>query len=92
MSNAVARSEASAPRVLVRDEGGDHDVFEVLGFTDNIVRVRSPYLFELGEELSVRVERDAQITDTTARVRAHVGPIDSRITELELLDPAAPEL
>jgi hypothetical protein len=87
VSNAAARSEASAPRVLVRDEGGDHDVFEVLGFTDNIIRVRSPYLFELGEELAVRVDRDGQSTDTTVKVRAHVGPSDSRITELELLSP-----
>ncbi len=62
-------------------------MFEVLGFTDTIVRVRSPYLFELGEELAVRVERDGQTTDTTVRVRAHVGPTDSRITELELLSP-----
>ena len=76
-------------RVLVIDGDRSHDVFDVLGIADGIARVRSPLLFEIGEELAVRIEQDGTVTETTARVRGHVGPADSRITELELLDDGA---
>jgi len=61
-----------------------HDVFEVLGVEDSIVRVRSPYLFEIGEELKLQLEQDGTVYDAVARVRGHVGPGDARVTELEL--------
>ena len=73
-------------RVLVIDGNRSHDVFDVLGIADGIARVRSPLLFEVGEELAVRIELDGAVTETTVRVRGHVGPADSLITELELLD------
>ncbi len=73
-------------RVLVIDGDRAHDVFDVLGIADGIARVRSPLLFEIGEELSVRIEQDGTVTETTVRVRSHLGPADARITELELLD------
>lgn len=76
-------------RVLVIDGDRSHDVFEVLGIADGIARVRSPLLFEIGEELAVRIEQDGIVTETTVRVRRHVGPADARITELELLDDGA---
>jgi len=76
-------------RVLVIDGDRSHDVFDVLGIADGIARVRSPLLFEIGEQLSVRIEQDGAVTETTVRVRAHTGPTDSRITELELLDDGA---
>jgi hypothetical protein len=84
MSGRAALSEASAPRVLVVDGEMSHDVFEVLELTEELARVRSPYLFEVGEELSVRVEHDGKTSEMLARVRAHVGPADARVTELEL--------
>ncbi|MBA3459320.1 MAG: hypothetical protein H0T46_05120 [Deltaproteobacteria bacterium] len=59
-------------------------MFEVLNIADGVARVKSPLLFEIGEELSVRVEQDGVTTAMTARVRAHIGPEDARITELEL--------
>ena len=76
-------------RVLVIDGNRSHDVFDVLGIADGIARVRSPLLFEVGEELTVRIEQDGVVTETTVRVRGHIGPADSRITELELLDDGA---
>lgn len=82
--SSPALSEAPLPRVLVVDERGSHEVFDVIELTDAVARVRSPFLFEIGEQLAVRIERAGRITEATARVRAHAGPPDARITELEL--------
>jgi hypothetical protein len=81
---AAIESATASPRVLVLDGDEAHDVFEVLGISNGVARVRSPLLFEIGEELGVRVEQDGKSTETTARVRAHIGPVDARVTELEL--------
>lgn len=89
MSSPAAVSEASTqrlPRLLVLDEGQPYEVFDVLALADGLARVRSPFLFEVGEELMVRIEVDGRVSEATARVRAHVGPDEARITELELLD------
>ena len=52
-----------------------HDVFEVVEIVPTaIARVRSPFLFEIGEELRVRIEQD-RVFEVIARVRAHVGPV-----------------
>jgi hypothetical protein len=89
MSGGAALGEVAArsPRVLVVDGDAAHDVFEVLGITDNVARVRSTLMFEIGEALSVRVEQDGVTTEMLGRVRAHIGPTDARITELELSEP-----
>jgi hypothetical protein len=79
-------SEPSPPRVLVLDGEAMHEVFEVLGISGNVIRARSAYLFEPGEELSVRIEHDGRVLDATARVRAHTGQDDTRITELEITE------
>ena len=80
----AAFSEAASPRILVVDGDQPHEVFDVLGISDGVARVRSPFLFEIGEELAVRIEQDGKVTEAVARVRAHVGPADARITELEI--------
>lgn len=90
MSSPAALSEASTPRISVLDDGRPHEVFDVLGITDGVARVRTPYLFEIGEELAVRIEQDGNVSEATARVRAHVGAGDARITELELVDRSVP--
>lgn len=72
--------------VLVVDGDRAHEVFDVLGIADGVARVRSPYLFEIGEELTVRIEQDGTVTEAVARVRAHVGPPDAQVTELEISD------
>jgi len=82
-SGEPARATA-APRVIVVDGGTEHDVFEVIELADGIARVRSPYLFEIGEELAVRFAQGGAFLDGTARVRAHSGPADDPVTELEL--------
>lgn len=79
----------SGTAVVVLDGATSHDVFELVELVGEVVRVRSPLWFEIGEELRVRVDQDGKVTERTARVRAHVGPADGRITELELLGGAA---
>ncbi len=84
MSSRPALDVASAPRVLVRDGERTHDVFDVVSIADDVLRVRSPLLFEIGEELQIRIEQDGRTSDVTARVRAHVRTGDALVTELEL--------
>jgi hypothetical protein len=89
---AALSSEPSSPRLLLLDGEAPHDVFDVLGMSSNIIRVRSAFLFEVGEELTVRIELDGTTTDAVARVRAHLGPDDAPITELEISErPEPPE-
>lgn len=76
--------------MAVVDGEQPYELFDVLEIVDDLARVRSPFLFEIGEELTVRIEQDGQVSDAHARVRAHVGPADMRITELELTDRTAP--
>jgi NADP-dependent 3-hydroxy acid dehydrogenase YdfG len=73
-------------RVLLVEGSGVHDIFEVVELTDTLARVRSPYLFEIGEELKVKVERNSVSREHVARVVAHAaqGPADAKVTELEL--------
>ena len=65
------------PRVLLVEAGTTHDVFDVVEVADGIVRARSAFLFEIGEELKLTIDDKP----ATARVRAHT----SGVTELELL-------
>ena len=67
------------PRVLLVDNGTPHDIFEVVEVAGDVVRVRAPYLFEIGEQLELRID-DGTVK---ARVRGHVGGTD-KITELEI--------
>lgn len=87
---AALSSDASPPRLLVLDGGMPHEVFDVLGMSSNIIRVRSAYLFEVGEELSVRIELDGTVSEALARVRAHLGPAEAPITELEISERSEP--
>lgn len=90
MTSPAALRE-SPPRVLVLDEDRSHDVFDVLAIDADVVRVRSPFLFEIGEQLAIRIEQDGSTTDAVATVRAHVGPTDGRITELEISERGDPK-
>ena len=90
MQSRAARSEASSPRVIVLDDDRPPDVFEVIGIVEGVARVRAPYLFEVDEGLLVRIEQDGSVSEAIARVRGHVGPVESRITELELTERTEP--
>jgi hypothetical protein len=90
MSGEPAASGAQLPRVVLVDGGKSHDVFEVIEERDGVVRARAPFLFEIGEEMTVQIERDGTVVDAQARVRAHVVVDGDAITELELSDQSEP--
>ena len=58
------------------------DVFEVVEHGDSIISARSPFLFEIGEELQIRIESNGTSREATVRVRGHRA---DAVTELELL-------
>ncbi len=76
-------------RVLLVEGAATHDVFDVVERTPGLVRVQTPFLFEVGEELKLRVEDGGTTTDHIARVRGHVMSGDAMVTELELGDAPA---
>ena len=90
MSGQPGASGSSAARVLLVDGGQTHDVFELVELTEGLARVRTAFLFELGEELRLRVEDAGTTFEVPARVVAHAGAGDDRITELELGERGAP--
>src|SRR5579859_4942062 len=77
-------SDPSPPRILVVSGDSVLELFEVVEVADGVVRARSAYLFERGEELAVRIEQGGSASDAIARVRGHAGPTERRITELEI--------
>jgi len=88
-------SDAALPRLLV--QGGESsaqefDVFEVVEVAGDVIQVRSAFLFEVGEQLPVRIEHEGGVSDAIARVRAHLGPDDARITELEISERSEPQV
>jgi hypothetical protein len=83
-------SDASPLRVLVVDGAAEHEVFEVVAVAGQVVRVRSAFLFDIGEELEVRIRRVGSVREASARVRGHSGPAEARVTELEISERRAP--
>jgi hypothetical protein len=86
----AATGEAATPRVLLVEDEGIFEVFDVLGLADGVLRVRTAYLFEVGEELRVKIEQDGEVTEAAARVRAHLGSDEAKVTELEISDRSEP--
>ncbi len=84
MTSPAAEPRVATPRIDVLDGGTSYDLFEVVSLDDKLARVRTPFLFEIGEELAIRIERDGRVFSATATVRAHVGPADAKVTELAL--------
>jgi hypothetical protein len=74
-------------RVVLIDDGQPHDVLEVIDVSDNLVRARTAFLFEIGEELALRFEDAGKSWDAIGRVRGH----DKGVTELELSDQTEPK-
>ena len=77
MHCAACYGSFSVTTALVLDDGTPYDLLDVLEIEGDLARVRSPFLFEIGEELKLTIDDK----EATARVRAHTDGI----TELELL-------
>jgi hypothetical protein len=94
MSGRPALSgDAPLPRLLVHGGGSPadaFDVFEVVAASGDVIQVRSAFLFEVGEQLRLRIEHGGTASDAIARVRAHRGPDDARVTEIEILERSEP--
>ncbi|MGE0868652.1 MAG: hypothetical protein AB7P03_08825 [Kofleriaceae bacterium] len=90
MSGQAALSELSLLRLLIVDNGQSHEVFEVISIDGDLVRVRSAFLFEIGEELTVQLERDGSICDAIAQVHSHVVTDGRTTTELTLSERTEP--
>jgi len=67
--------------VLLVDGDTAADVFEVIELGTALVTLRSPFWFEIGEELKLRIEGDGEPREVTARVRGHLA---NGASELEL--------
>jgi hypothetical protein len=65
-------------------------VFDLVNITGTVIRARSALLFEVGEELCLRVEQGGSVWRATARVLAHTGPDHDRVTELEISERSEP--
>ena len=59
--------------VLLLDADKAHDVFDLVELTDAVARVRTAFLFEIGEEMRLRVEEDGRTSEALARVRSALG-------------------
>jgi hypothetical protein len=75
---------SAATRVLVIEDGESYDVLEVIEANDKVLRVRAPFLFEVGEQLNLRIEHDGHTRAALVRVRSHSGT--EPITELEVIE------
>jgi hypothetical protein len=73
-------------RVLLLDADKPHDVFDVVELTDAFARVKTAFLYEIGEEMRLRLEQNGKAEEALARVKSHTGPADDRVTELELIE------
>ncbi|HEY4057232.1 MAG TPA: hypothetical protein VGM39_11520 [Kofleriaceae bacterium] len=87
MSGQVAAATAAKRVVYAVDGDKTLDIFDVQSVDADAIRVRTPLLFEIGEELSLRIVDGGSSRDVFVRVRAHAGPADARVTELEILPP-----
>lgn len=79
-----AGSASTTPPPAVKAISGELEfsMFEVLGFDGQVLRVRTPFVLSLGEEVTLQIET---IGRTIARVTAH----RQEITELTLLSGQA---
>jgi hypothetical protein len=59
---------------VLGDAGASYDVFDLVSFDDKRVVVRGSLLFEVGEQLHLRIDRAGEVTEVRGRVEQHVAP------------------
>jgi hypothetical protein len=92
MSAPSVQREPTAVRVVVvSGQRAPYDMFDVDGVEAGAVRVRGPLLLEVGEEVSLRIERGGESAVVKARVASHDTAGDEAVTTLSIVDDAVPE-
>jgi len=78
----------SLPRILVQSiiPDGWIDMFEVVGASSVAIRVRSEFMYEVGQTFRVQIQHNGHVSSAVVRVSALTGPADARITELEITE------
>jgi hypothetical protein len=81
-----AQREPAAARIaIVTGERTPYDMFDIESFAVGSVRVRTPLLLEIGEEVSLRIERGNESTIVRARVAGHDASGDEAVTTLSVV-------
>jgi hypothetical protein len=92
MSAPSVQREPQAARVaIVSGQRAPYDMFDVDAIEASAVRVRGPLLLEIGEEISLRIERGGESAVVKARVTSHDAVGDDTVTTLSIVDDAVPE-
>jgi len=66
--------------------GTTYDVFEVVSYEGNKLVVTGPLLFEVGETLRLKVERDGNITELKVKITGHTGSGDAVQTAITVVE------
>jgi hypothetical protein len=75
------------PRVtLLGSNGTTYDVFDVVSYEGNKLVVKGPLLFEVGETLRLKVERDGNISELMVRIDAHTGAGEELQTSITVVE------
>lgn len=75
------------PKIQLVSQGDELlDAFEVVTAAEHNVRVKTPWLFEIGEELTLRITRGGAIANVKARVARHATVEGELVTALDLLE------
>jgi|SRR5688572_15866066 hypothetical protein len=75
------------PRVMLLGANGTtYDVFEVVSYEGNKLVVKGPLLFEIGETLRLKLERDGNISELMVRIDAHTGTGDEVHTSITVVE------
>ena len=89
----MTRTPTPVPRPtrvsVLGGNGTTYDVFEVVSYEANKLLVRAPLLFEVGEQLRLKVERDGNITELKVRVDSHTGTGDDVVTVITVVESQA---
>jgi hypothetical protein len=85
------RSRDSIPPGLVRvcalgADGTSYDVFDLVTYDDSKLVVRGPLMFEVGEVLRLKVERDGNVSELKVRVDSHTGSGDDVLTAITVVE------
>lgn len=90
LARPMARSATPVPRVVratvLGSAGTSYEVFDVVRYEAGKLVVRGPLLFEVGETLRIRLERDGDVNEVRARIAAHAGTGEDLVTEITILE------